>query len=1377
MSSQKPEIPAITIAAHDDTPVGQTSPPASTGATHTRSPSDPNYLVPGGSSSPTGGRQSTDEPPSPTGSVSSVKFATSTALRDNNPSATSGAGSLSLLQPRGSHDQHLAHGRKNSAASFNSAEGTDPDPHGNANANANSRSASGAGGDLSTATSFTAATPNDQTQFASEKKAKKRGSKEDADEKKSKKKKGDDDDDDDEKENAKPTEIADVTDTGPFAFRPKQLAELAESKSLKDLADLGGMDKLLQGLGTDRQKGLSAHSVGLPPQDGEPSGGEGAFGASLEERKRVYGINQMPTTKSKSLLMLMWLALQDKVLVLLSIAAVISLALGLYQDLGVHETVPCDYNPALDCTPPKVDFVEGVAIIIAVLIVVMVGSLNDWQKERQFRALNEKKDDRTVKVIRFGKEAQVNIREILVGDIALMEPGEIIPCDGIFVSGHNVKCDESGATGESDAIKKFSFEDSWAEHQAKDGKTKKDCFILSGAKVLEGAGSYVVIAVGERSFNGRILMALRKPVAATPLQEKLNHLAELIAKVGGTCGLILFGALMIKFFVQLKTKPNRTANAKAMSFVQILIISVTLIVVAVPEGLPLAVTLALAFATKRMTKENLLVRVLDSCETMANATVVCTDKTGTLTQNVMHVVAGSIGVHAKFVKNLKENMNRAENKESGSRKHADDFPIEQDDINTILPPALRILLNEAIAVNSTAFEDRDPVTGELDFVGSKTETALLRFAKDAEWPSYRETRGNAQIIQLLPFDSERKYMGVIVKHGDKYRAYFKGASEILTKQCTRHVVVGRPDQPVTGGSESDPVETKEITDLTKENIANTIIFYANQMLRTIAICYTDVDVWPPPGKGTDDVPLSELVHDMTLIAITGIEDPLRPSVRDAITDAHHAGVTVKMCTGDNVLTARSIAAQCGIYTPGGVIMEGPVFRKLTDAERREVVPHLQVLARSSPEDKQVLVETLMSQGEIVGVTGDGTNDGPALKEANVGFSMGIAGTEVAKEASDIILMDDNFASIVSAIIWGRSVNDSVRKFLQFQISVNITAVLITFVSAVASDEEESVLTAVQLLWINIIMDTFAALALATDPATRRLLDRKPDRKNAPLFTIEMGKMIIGQALYQTFIVLLLHFAGPTFFKVSKNNTELAAAIFNTFVFCQIFNSINCRTIDGTKNVLFGIQKNWWFISITLIEIVIQIIVMFVKGFDLAFSVTRISGKYWAMSIGLGFVSLPLGFLIRLIPNGAIERILIHIRLMQDPNALPTQNPESDKYNSVIDSVRNDLGMFANIRGGRVRSSSMIFRSRQKKMEKANIRLPTLMTMVPTLVASSVGARWQPSPDGLHDPANGDPSKSSAALWEGKLQLHPDTTKDHPAFEKWGSQLEKKTWQR
>lgn len=309
---------------------------------------------------------------------------------------------------------------------------------------------------------------------------------------------------------------------------------------------------------------------------------------------------------------------------------------------------------------------------------------------------------------------------------------------------------------------------------------------------------------------------------------------------------------------------------------------------------------------------------------------------------------------------------------------------------------------------------------------------------------------------------------------------------------------------------------------------------------------------------------------------------------------HRAGVTVKMCTGDNVLTARSIATQCGIFTKGGIIMEGPVFRQLTQAERVEIVPRLQVLARSSPEDKKVLVETLKSIGEIVGVTGDGTNDGPALKTANVGFSMGIAGTEVAKEASDIILMDDNFSSIVKAIMWGRCVNDAVRKFLQFQISTNVTAVAITFVSAVASDEEESVLSAVQLLWINIIMDTFAALALATDPASEKLLERKPDKKTAPLFSVEMYKMIMMQSIYQIIIIFVFHFRGIDilgFEHTTQNELVIKTLVFNTFVFAQIFNSVNCRRLDSQLNIFEGILANRFFIAITLLGMFVDVRVL------------------------------------------------------------------------------------------------------------------------------------------------------------------------------------------
>jgi Ca2+-transporting ATPase len=333
-----------------------------------------------------------------------------------------------------------------------------------------------------------------------------------------------------------------------------------------------------------------------------------------------------------------------------------------------------------------------------------------------------------------------------------------------------------------------------------------------------------------------------------------------------------------------------------------------------------------------------------------------------------------------------------------------------------------------------------------------------------------------------------------------------------------------------------------------------------------------------------------LATDLTLIAITGIEDPLREGVREAVAKCKNAGVRVMMCTGDHLHTARSIAQQCNIYIEGAVIMEGPQFRMLSPDVMKSIAPRLQVLARSSPEDKRILVEMLKERGDIIGITGDGTDDGPALKTAHIGISMGVTGTEVAKEASDIILMDDNFSSIVSAIMWGRCVNDAVRKFLQFQINTNITAVLITLITALPAASKHTALSAVQLLWIYLIMDAFAALALATDPASEALLDRKPDKKTDPLFTVNMIKQIVGQSTYLIIVILIFHFLGLKILGLHfDNSTEqkhqnavVQTLVFNAFVFAQIWNSFNSRRLDRKLNVFEGVTTNWYFIAITSI---------------------------------------------------------------------------------------------------------------------------------------------------------------------------------------------------
>lgn len=949
-----------------------------------------------------------------------------------------------------------------------------------------------------------------------------------------------------------------------FAFTPGILNKLLNPKSLPAFYAVGGLSGLERGLRTDRYAGLSsdettlegfvsfdsvrpsrAQSSPVIPQNNSstPATGTTPIGSRKKppsdrfiDRKRIFKDNRLPEKKGKSLLQLMWITYNDKVLILLSIAAAVSLGVGLYQTFGVY------HAPGV----PQVEWVEGVAIIVAIVIVVVVGSLNDYQKERQFVKLNKKKEDRKVNVIRSGKSQEISVFDILVGDVVLLNPGDLVPVDGIFIEGHNLKCDESHSTGESDIIRKKPAHEVFAAIENGDDLRKADPFILSGALVSEGVGSFLVTATGVNSSHGKILMSLREDPEVTPLQSKLNTLAEYIAKLGGAAGLLLFIVLFIEFLVRL---PHNTLDGahKFQEFLNIFIVTVTIIVVAVPEGLPLAVTLALAFATTKMLKENNLVRHLKACEVMGNATAICSDKTGTLTENKMTVVAGTIGTSSRFGGTTEPAREDSPQGSPARPQRIVDNIAPQEVVKT-LSQEVKTLLVQSAVINSTAFEGE--ADGQQSFIGSKTETALLTFGRDfLGMGPVNQERSNAKIVQLIPFDSKRKCMGVAVKlNSGKYRLYVKGASEILLAHCTEVI--------------RDPTKQASSTLMTADNratLSNLITSYAERSLRTIALVFRDFDRWPPRQARRAEGDVNEALFEdvfkkMVLLAIVGIQDPLREGVREAVETCQKAGVTVRMVTGDNVITAKAIATDCGIYTSGGVVIEGPAFRKLSTKEKDKIIPQLQVLARSSPEDKRILVKRLKELGETVAVTGDGTNDAPALKTADVGFSMGISGTEVAKEASAIILMDDNFASIVKAMMWGRAVNDAVKKFLQFQITVNITAVLLTFITAVSSGTESSVLTAVQLLWVNLIMDTLAALALATDPPAPSILNRKPDPKSAPLITVTMWKMIIGESLYQLAITLMLQFASTSIWQYLPFESEnIPTFVFNTFVWMQIFN--------------------------------------------------------------------------------------------------------------------------------------------------------------------------------------------------------------------------------
>ncbi|KAF2722634.1 calcium-translocating P-type ATPase [Polychaeton citri CBS 116435] len=1097
-------------------------------------------------------------------------------------------------------------------------------------------------------------------------------------------------------------------DNNPFAFAPGHMTKLLNPKSLGAFHALGGLAGLEAGLRTNRHTGLSmdeqhldgavsfkeATSSTSPSSDttrvddsgmdvgGDAKGANRVSENSFIDRRRIFDDNQLPEKKAKNILQLAWMAYNDKVLILLTVAAVIALALGLYQAL----------------THGGVEWIEGVAIIVAIVVVVSVGALNDWQKERQFVKLNKKKDERFVKVVRSGMTQEIPVQDILVGEVLLVEPGDILPVDGVFITGHSVKCDESSATGESDILKKIPGDEVYRAMEANESLRKMDPFMISGGKVTEGVGRILVTAVGVHSSYGKTMLALREDNEATPLQMKLNKLAEYIAKLGSAAALILFIALFIKFLAQLPGNTD-TPEQKGQQFLQILIVAVTIVVVAVPEGLPLAVTLALAFATKRMLKDNNLVRVLRSCETMGNATCICSDKTGTLTQNVMTVVAGSVGTSSRF-------SNRAAQASDVDADELDDVQVSEF-IKT-LAPQVKNIWKDSICINSTAFEGEQ--NGQKVFIGSKTETALLDFAKShLGMEAIAVERSNAKIVQMIPFDSSRKCMGMVIKQGSTYKLFVKGASEIMLKYCSQ--IVRDPTRSVEG-SVMNRDNRKALDDL--------IEAYASRSLRTIGFIYRDYESWPPKGaRRTEDdktqAVFEDVCKDMTFLGIVGIQDPLREGVPEAVKDCIMAGVYPRMVTGDNITTAKAIAKECGIYTAGGVALEGPAFRKMSKWEQREIIPKLQVLARSSPEDKRVLVRLLKEMGETVAVTGDGTNDAPALKAADVGFSMNIAGTEVAKEASDIVLMDDNFTSIVKALMWGRAVNDAVRKFLQFQITVNITAVLLAFVSAVANENEESVLTAVQLLWVNLIMDTMAALALATDPPSRKILDRKPDPKSAPLISVTMWKMVIGQAIFQLIVTYILYFAGMKILDDPNTSfNELQTLVFNTFVWMQIFNALNNRRLDNRFNIFEGIQHNLFFIGIWLIMIGGQVLIIFVGG--KAFNISHQTGRDWGIAIILGLISLPIGVVIRLIPDELVVKIIparVRAWYTRPKIQLEEEGENPFEFNQALYDIREELAFIRKYKGGRLRAlkftiqhpKEVFLASRSPSRSRASSSLP------------------------------------------------------------------------
>ncbi|XP_042049557.1 calcium-transporting ATPase 4, plasma membrane-type-like [Salvia splendens] len=917
-----------------------------------------------------------------------------------------------------------------------------------------------------------------------------------------------------------------------FKIHPDKLGSLVASYDIKTLTKLKGIDGLADRLNVSLEKGVNSSDV--------------------PARQSIYGANRYTEKPSKGFWVFVWEALHDLTLIILIVCAVVSIGVGLATEGW-----------------PKGTY-DGLGIILSILLVVMVTAISDYKQSLQFKELDKEKKKIFINVTRDGVRQKVSIYDLVVGDIVILSIGDQVPADGIFISGFNLLIDQSSLTGESVPINIY----------------EKRPFLLAGTKVQDGSGKMLVTTVGMRTEWGKLMETLSEcGDDETPLQVKLNGVATIIGKIGLCFAVLTFLVLTVRFLIEkgLRGEISQWGSSDALLLLNYFATAVTIIVVAVPEGLPLAVTLSLAFAMKQLMKEKALVRHLSACETMGSATCICTDKTGTLTTN--HMVVSKIWLSGK--------SNEVD--ASGHKDALDSYISEQ---------VFSVLLQGVF--NNTGAEVVNDKDGKRSILGTPTESAILEYG--LLLGDFKEQRKVCKILKVEPFNSEKKKMSVLVSLPDgKTRAFCKGASEIILKACSRVI--------------NADGEVVELSEEQVSSISDIINGFANEALRTLCLAFKDIDY----GSPEDSIPES----DYTLIAIVGIKDPVRPGVKEAVKTCLDAGIAVRMVTGDNINTAKAIARECGILKDGDLAIEGPEFRSLSINQMKELIPKLKVMARSSPTDKHTLVKTSRNElGEVVAVTGDGTNDAPAMHEADIGLAMGIAGTEVAKESADVIVLDDNFSTIVNVAKWGRSVYINIQKFVQFQLTVNIVALLINFISACVSGSAP--LTAVQLLWVNLIMDTLGALALATELPNDGLMQRPPVQRNESFITRTMWRNIFGQSIYQLAILLVLNFIGKQILGLTGSNaTEvLNTFIFNTFVFCQVFNEINSREIEKI-NIFHGLFGNWIFLGIIAATVVFQVIIVEFLG---AFASTvPLNWQLWLISIALGSVGMPIAVVLKCIP--------------------------------------------------------------------------------------------------------------------------------------------------
>ena len=870
----------------------------------------------------------------------------------------------------------------------------------------------------------------------------------------------------------------------------------------------------------------------------------------LQSREK-NGVNLLTPPKRPSLWKLYLEKFEDPVVRVLLVAAVFSLIISIIEN----------------------EYAETIGIIAAILLATGIGFFFEYDANKKFDLLNAVNEETLVKVIRNGKIQEIPRKDVVVGDIVVLETGEEIPADGELIEAISLQVNESNLTGEP-VINKTIIKADFDEEA-----TYASNRVMRGTTVVDGHGMMKVLQVGDATEIGKVArQSTEQSGEPTPLNIQLTKLAKLIGKIGFTVAAATFIVFVSKDLYQYISANEISGWHHYMAIAQIVLkyfmMAVTLIVVAVPEGLPMSVTLSLALNMRRMLSTNNLVRKMHACETMGAITVICTDKTGTLTQNLMQVYEP--GFYAL--------------KERGI--------LSDDDISK--------LVMEGLSANSTAFLEETDDGGKPKGVGNPTEVALLLWL-NSQHRNYLELREQAGVLDQLTFSTERKFMATLVQSPliGKKVLYIKGAPEIVLGKCKEVVLDGKR------------IDATEYRSTVEEQLLG----YQNMAMRTLGFAFKIVDDHAP-----DDCVALVAENDLNFLGVVAISDPIRPDVPAAVAKCQSAGIDVKIVTGDTPGTATEIARQIGLWKPEDTErnrITGTAFADLTDEEALDRVMDLKIMSRARPTDKQRLVQLLQQKGAVVAVTGDGTNDAPALNHAQVGLSMG-TGTSVAKEASDITLLDDSFNSIGTAVMWGRSLYKNIQRFIVFQLTINFVALLIVLLGSFVGTALP--LTVTQMLWVNLIMDTFAALALASIPPSEDVMNEKPRRSTDFIISKAMRYNIFGVGT--VFLIVLMGMIYYFTNAESGMTVHRLTIFFTFFVMLQFWNLFNARVFGTNDSAFKGLTKSYGMELIVIAILGGQILIVQFGG--AVFRTEPLDWQTWLVIIGASSLVLWVGELIRFV---------------------------------------------------------------------------------------------------------------------------------------------------